>query len=149
MEFMVLPFTTNEIIENLVNNLRQYIISDNYIKIQEKPVLSISNPSKFNNVKKAISSIRKKAKLKKIGEIFIFYPFIGNFTAQNFLTDFDVTYDFSKVDLFEHTIIKGNILYYSGIIYKNWILNELNFNFSVYRSCSLNYKNFNDYKFNF
>lgn len=25
------------------------------------------------------------------------------------------------------------------------ILNELNFNFSVYRSCSLNYKNFNDY----
>ena len=137
--------TTNEIIENLVNNLKQYIISDNYIKIQEKPVLSISNPSKFNTVKKVISSIRKKAKLKKIGEIFIFYPFIGNFTAQNFLTDFDATYDFSKVDLIEHTIIKGNILYYSGIIYKNLILNELNFNFSVYRSCSLDYKNFDDY----
>ena len=137
--------TTNETIENLINNLKQYIISENYIKIEKKPVISISNPSKLNNTKKVISIIRKKAKLKKIGEIFIFYPFIGNFTAPKFLPGFDATYDFSKVDLIEHTIIKGNILCYSGFIYKNLILNELNFNFSVYRSCSLNYENFNDY----
>ena len=89
--------------------------------------------------------MRKKAKVKKIGEIFIFYPFIGNFTAQTFLTDFDAAYDFSKLDLFKHTMIKGNILYYSGIIYKNLILNKLNLNFSVYRSCVLNYENFKDY----
>ena len=137
--------TTNEIIENLVNNLKQYIMSDNYIKIGKKPVISISNPSKISNIKNVISIMRKKAKLNKIGKIFIFYPFIGNFTANKFLTDFDATYDFSKVDLIEHTMIKGNILYYSGIVYKNLILNELNFNFSLYRSCFLNYENFDDY----
>ena len=42
-------------------------------------------------------------------------------------------------------IIIPKILYYSGIIYKNLILNKLNFNFSLYRSCTLNYKNFKDY----
>jgi hypothetical protein len=120
-------------------------MSDNYIKIGKKPVISISNPSKISNIKNVISIMRKKAKLNKIGKIFIFYPFIGNFTANKFLTDFDATYDFSKVDLIEHTMIKGNILYYSGIVYKNLILNELNFNFSLYRSCFLNYENFDDY----
>lgn len=135
---------TEEIIENLINNLEQYIKSNNYIKFGDKPVISISKPSKFSNIKNILRHIRKKAK-KVIGRIFIFYPFTGNFTEKKFFTQFDAAYDFSKIDLIEHIIIKPNILYYSGIIYKNLILNKFNFNFSIYRTCNLNYKNFNDY----
>ena len=132
------------IIKILINNIQQFLIHDNYIKIGEKPVLSISNSSTFINTKNIISNLRKEAK-KKIGEIFILYPFKGNFTEKKFMTEFDATYDFSQVDLFEHIIIKSNILYYVGIIYKNLILNQLNFNFTLYRSCYLNYKKFDDY----
>ena len=132
------------IIQILINNIQQFLIHDNYIKIAEKPVLSISKSSIFIDIKNIISNLRKEAK-KKIGEIFILYPFKGNFTEKKFMTEFDATYDFSQVDLFEHIIIKSNILYYVGIIYKNLILNQLNFNFTLYRSCYLNYKKFDDY----
>ena len=136
----------NKTLENLINNIQQYLISDNYIKIMEKPVLSISEPNLFFNIKDIISNIQKKAKKNKIGELFLLYPFAGNFTDNIFLTEFDATYDFSQIDLFDHFTTNPNILYYSGIIYKNLILNQLNFNFSFYRSCYLNYKIFDDYR---
>ena len=135
----------NETLENIINNLKKYFLSDNYIKIRKKPVLSIIKPFQFNNSRLLVRLLREKAKELEIGEIFIFYPFTGNFTENKFLTEFDATYDFSKIDLFQHTKIKHNILYYSGIIYKNLILNDFDFNFPLYRSCNLNYKNFNDY----
>ena len=134
----------NETEDILINTIQKYIVSENYIKFENKPIFSISNPTKLLS-KHFISNIRKKA-MKEIGEIFIFYPFIGNFTEKKFLSEFDGAFDFSKIDLFEHKIIKKPIiLYYSGIIYKNLILNKLNFNFTLFRSCYLNYKDFNDY----
>ena len=140
-----MKYNNTKFIENLINNLKKVIISDNYIKIRNKPALSISKPDNFFNIRKVLSLIRKKAKKMKIGDLFIFYPFTGNFTEKKFFSEFDATYDYSKIDIFEHIIIKPNILYYSGIIYKNLILNKLNFNFSLFRSCNLNYKNFKDY----
>ena len=140
-----LEYFDEQMIENLINNLKKIIISDNYIKIRNKPCLSFSKPEIILNKKELIPLIRKKAKQKKIGNLFIFYPFTGNYTEKNFLFEFDAAYDYSKIDLFEHIIIKPNILYYSGIIYKNLILNELNFNFLLFRNCILNYKDFKDY----
>ncbi len=140
-----IKYTNIETIEQLINNLKKYIISDDYIRIREKPVLSISNPNNFYNTRSILTNIRNKAKQYSIGEIFIFYPFTGNFSEKKFLKDYDAAYDFSNIDLIEHIIIKPNILYYSGIIYKNLILNKLNFNFALYRSCSLNQKKFNDF----
>ena len=70
-----------------------------------KPVLSISKPNNFVNIKKIISFIRKKSNETKIGQLFIIYPFTGNFTEKKFLTEFDAAYDYSKIDLFEHIII--------------------------------------------
>ena len=140
-----MKYSNTKLIKNLINNLKKFIISDNYIKIRNKPVFSISKPDIFINIREVLSFIRKKAKKMKIGDLFIFYPFTGNYTEKKFIFEFDATYDYSKIDLFEHIIIKPNILYYSGIIYKNLILNKLNFNFSLFRSCNLNYKNFKDY----
>ena len=134
-----------EIFENLIKNISKYIVSDNYIKIKGKPIFSISSPYNFSNINNIITKIRHELRLKEIGEIYIIYPFTGNYKDNNFLIIFDATYDFSNIDLFEHKIIIPNILYYSGIIYKNLILNELKFNFSIFRTCKLNYKNFNDY----
>ena len=54
MEFMDLPFYNTKFIENLINNLKKVIISDNYIKIRNKPALSISKPDNFFNIRKVL-----------------------------------------------------------------------------------------------
>ena len=134
-----------ELIENLISNIKKYMVSNNYIKIKQKPILSISKPYKFPNIKYVMTNIRKIAEEKGVGKIFIIYPFTDDIKGKNFSSEFDATYDFSKVDLIEHTIIKPNILYYTGIIYQNLILNKFNFNFTFFRSCVLDYKSFKDY----
>ena len=91
------------IIQTLINNITKYLISDNYIKINNRPILSIRNPYKYLNIKNIILMIRKKAKTV-IGEIFIIFPYIGNFSEDNYLREFDAIYDFSKIDLFKTSI---------------------------------------------
>ena len=126
-----------------IEKIKPYMLSDNYIQIEKKPVLSIQNPYKYLNIHNLLSAIRKEAK-KKIKSIFIFYPFTGNFNEKLFLKEFDATYDFSKIDLFKHKTNNNNILYYSGFVYKNLILNELNFDYPVFRTCYLNNKKYKD-----
>ena len=61
------------------------------------------------------------------------------------MKQFDGVYDSSKIDLFKEIKNNPNILYYSGFIYKNLILNKLNINNTLFRTCIIN-SNFNDYK---
>ena len=89
--------------------------------------------------------IRKEAK-KQIGEIFLLYPYIGNFNEKKLLVEFDGIYDFSKLDLNEDMKNFHQILYYSGIIYKNLLLNEMNIDFPLFRTCFINYGKFKDFK---
>ena len=84
----------------LVNYLKQYMKSDYYIKIKEKPILSINNPNIIMDIKNILYIFRKEAK-KEIGEIFILYPFTGNFNNKNIFVEFDAIYDFSQIDLLE------------------------------------------------
>jgi len=128
----------------LINYLKKFIISENYIKIKEKPILSINKPNKIANITKLLFFLRKKAK-KEFGEVFILYPFTGNFKLKEFLWEFDATYDFSKIDLLEDLSNSHNFLYYSGNIYKNLYLNELDINFPLFRTCYAN-KNFKDFR---
>ena len=135
-----------DLIKIFINSITKFLISDNYIKVKKKPILSINNPYKFMNIKNIILMIRKEAKIN-IGEIFIFYPYVGDFNKKFFLREFDAIYDFSNMDLVEG-IFKNNpyILYYSGIIYKNIIINELNINFTLFRACDANLRKFKAFK---
>ena len=132
------------IIKFLIDYLKQSMISENYIKFKEKPILSINKPNKILNITKLLLFLRKEAK-KEFGEIFILYPFTGNFKLKKFLREFDAIYDFSKIDLLEDISNSHNIIYYSGNIYKNLYLNKLDINFSLFRTCYAN-KYFKDFK---
>ena len=133
------------ILEILLDNIRKYLINDNYIKFNGKPILSINNPNKIKNIINIIADLRKLSE-KKIGKLFILYPFIGNYSEQSFINQFDGIYDFSKFDLFQDITNRPNIIYYSGFIYKNLILNNLDVNIKLFRTCYLNYKYYIDYK---
>ena len=134
----------NIIIDYLIKHIRKFMIRDNYIKIDSKPVLSINNPYNLYSKINIISYIRKLAE-KEIGKLFILYPFKGNYTKRKFLENFDGIYDFSNLDLFEEITNRPNIVHYSGFIYKNILLNDLNINYTIFRTCFLNHKNYKDY----
>lgn len=131
------------IIVILINDIKKYLTSKSYIVINKKPILSIENPYKFKK-KNIILMIRKEAQ-KEIGKIFIVYPFTKDFKQDYFLREFDATYDYSKINLFNTKNRTHFILYYSGIIYKNLILNNLQIDFPLFRTCNLNYKKYDDY----
>ena len=63
----------NSIIYNFINNIKIFFLFNNYIKIHNKPVLSINNPYMINNRRYIIKLLRKQAK-STIGELFIIYP---------------------------------------------------------------------------
>ena len=131
-------------IEVIIILLKKYMISSNYIRFKNIPILSIENHSNLTNINNILISIRKIAK-KIIGELFLIYPFTGNYLEKNFDKNFDGFYDFSNLDLYKDNNYKHNIRYYSGIIYKNLILNKLSINYLLFRSCYLNYHEFIDY----
>ena len=135
----------NNIFDFLIFNFRKFMISDNYIKIDDRPILSIHNPYNITKSIYIISKLRKLAKSKIGKNLFLLYPFKGNYNKQKFIKSFDALYDFSKIDLFEEITNRPNILYYSGFIYKNLILNNIDLNFTIFRTCYLNYNNFKDY----
>ena len=118
--------------------------SDNYIKLNEKPILSINNPYNLTSRVKIISALRRCAK-KKIGNIFLIYPFKGDYFNTLFFEPFDAIYDSSNIDLFKEIRNRPNILYYSGYIYKHLMLNNIYINKTLFRTCFINI-NFNDYK---
>ena len=97
------------IIDEFNKNIKNCIINKNYIKIQNKPVLSIDNPNKMKNRINVMNSLSKELNTK-IGEVFIIYQFIGNFTWVNFYENFDGTYDKLVLDLFKE--ITNRLIYY-------------------------------------
>ena len=134
-----------DIITILINNISKYLISENYIKIKGMPILSINNPVIIKKRFKIIRTLRILSK-KIIGKLFLLYPFIGNYSKPIFIKQFDAAYDFSKIDLLHEKITKKNILYYSGFIYKNLILNKIDLKFKLFRTIYVNSYNFPDYK---
>ena len=61
-------------ISNFINDIKKYLTSPNYIKINNKPVLGIYDPSAIPEVKNFLFELRKESRLQEIGEIYILSP---------------------------------------------------------------------------
>ena len=136
-----------KIIHKFINNIQKYLISDNYIKINNKPVISISNQHiLINNNRKFNILLLRNILKKRIGDVFIIYPYTSYKTKKKFYKEFDAAYDLSTIERYPDTKNISNIIHYSGMIYKNLYLNELNTKYTLFRTCELNTKEFDDYK---
>ena len=136
-----------KIIHKFINNIQKYLISDNYIKINNKPVISIGNQHILLNSNRKYNILLLRNILKKrIGDVFIIYPYTSYITKKKFYKEFDAAYDLSTIERYPDTKKISNILHYSGMIYKNLYLNELNTKYTLFRTCNLNTKEFDDYK---
>ena len=76
---------------NLINDIKKYLISEKYIKINENPVFGIYNYSQILQIKNFINNLRKAAIDNNIGDIYI----LGNF---------DEIKDYYKIKLFNFSI---------------------------------------------
>jgi hypothetical protein len=97
-------------IDKFIKDIRKYLISQNYIKIERKPILGINNISKIPCLKNNLLILRKKAKAFGIGEIFILAKFnrINDEIAQMI----DAVYEVPPNLCYKYQNIKRNICYY-------------------------------------
>lgn len=140
------PYLETEI-ETFIKNIKKYLFSKHYIKIDTKPVISISNNYVDDNFKHFISILRYKALENGIGDVFILFSITQKTKELKNLNKLDNIldgiYDLSKNSIFNNNISNNNISYYSGMIYKNIIFNKPNTNCSIYRTSLVQIKNNN------
>ena len=118
-------------LDQFIKNIKKYLLLTNYIKINGKPAIPISNPFIFQNITDIIFILREKAKINGIGEIFLFSPLNEIFNKSHFFSFFDAIYDSPNLNFVGEN---QKILYFSGILYKNLILNEIYNNFTFFRT---------------
>ena len=135
--------TFQNLLDNFVKRIKTYINSYLYIKIIKKPILSIENPLLFKRPQKALLLIRKKFQENGINNIFIICPFIKVSNNSKYTNLFDATIDSPTFDYFSNKQNYELINYYSGLIYKNILLNKKHGEKIIFRSSQLDLK-FND-----
>ena len=121
-------------LDKFIKDIRKYFVSQKYIKINGKPILSVNNPLIIQNIKDFILILRLKAKENEIGEIFILCPLNKGLNKSNYINLFDAAYDFLTINFDSESINYNHNLYYLGVIYKNILLNQLKINFTLYRN---------------
>jgi len=115
---------------NFIISIKKYIIDDRYIKIDNKPILGLYEPSKIPKLKKTMRIWRKKSREIGIGEIFILICINRNKT-QDFqdLNLFDASYEFPPRNSFQNNrILNKKTLIYSELLYKSKDFNDTNIN---------------------
>ena len=88
-------------LNNFIKNIKKYLVSENYIKINNKPAIFIENPFIFEDINETILILREKARKNGIGEIYVVFPINKCLKDSKYIQIFDAVYDLSKFDFLE------------------------------------------------
>ncbi len=83
-------------IDKFIKDIKKYLLSQNYIKINNKTIISISNNSKDEKFKQFILILKQKALENGIGEVFLLVPLIQKHNELKYINELDGVYDLSK-----------------------------------------------------
>ena len=86
------------------------MISENYINIEGKPILGINDLTKIKNLKESLLILREKARILKIGEIFILALFKN--VKDDIAQLLDGFYEFPQLLFYKYQNLKNDIYYY-------------------------------------
>ena len=128
--------------ENFIIDIKKYLVSKKYIKIQGKPLVGIFNPFDFYNTKNILRRMRDKAKEIQIGEIFLLATLIKPQT--NDIYFYDAAYEMPPKHFFKYKLMQyRNYFYYSGLIYrrKNGFINRRDDEFPVFKCNMIEFDN--------
>ena len=93
-----------------IKDIKKYLISENYIKIDGKPILGINDLTKIKNLKESLLILREKARILKIGEIFILALFKN--VKDDIAQLLDGFYEFPQLLFYKYQNLKKDIYYY-------------------------------------
>ena len=121
-----------------VNNIRKYLISDNYIKINGKPILAIYDPLIIHNLKDYLLNLRQIINESGIGELFLLGT-LYNDNNQHCKELFDACYEFPPKNLNLNNFKKNKYYYYyQGLIYNsNNNYDNKTSNYSIFKGIML------------
>ena len=122
--------------ELFIKEIKKYIKDNRYIRINEKPVIGISQVLEIKSYKDMIRIWREKAREYGIGEIYILIN-LNNYIIEN-ITDInliDAAYDFPPFDGEQFNISNSSSQTYTSLIYHNIYFKAKNF--TIYRGSML------------
>ena len=100
----------NDDIDKFIKDISKYLISQNYIKINRKPLLGINNITNIPDYKNNLLTLRQKAKTFGIGEIFILTALNKiNYEISQML---DAAYELPPTLYYNYRKSKKNLGYY-------------------------------------
>ena len=113
-------------IDKFINGIKKYLISENYIKIDGKPVIGINDITKIKNLKECLLILREKARILKIGEIFVLALFKKK--KDDIVQLLDGFYELPPTLFYKYQNLKKDInyFYYSTLLFDFKIKNKTN-----------------------
>ena len=96
--------------KKFIKDIKKYLISENYITIDGKPLLGINDLTKIKNLNESLLILREKARILKIGEIFILALFKN--VKDDIAQLLDGFYEFPQLLFYKYQNLKKDIYYY-------------------------------------
>ena len=130
--FLVQNYSLDDI-PQFVQDIKKYLISENYIKIKGKPAFGIYDPSTIPDLRITLLTFRKEVKDKGIGGIYILanskkIPLLA-------MTFFDAAYDVPPTEFYQYGGSRKitYYFYYSSILFHTKLLTTKFANMTLYQ----------------
>ena len=136
--FLVQKYNLKQI-DKFINDIKKYLISPNYIKVQNKPILGIFDPSSIPEVKKYLVTLREEAKKQDIGEIYILSP--ADRIPRMVVHFIDAAFDMNPQEYHQYKYLRINeYLYYSSsLLFHTKLPNKKYENYTLFHGNVIEY----------
>lgn len=136
--FLVQKYNLNNI-DKFVNDIKKYLISPKYIKIQNKPIVGIYDPSSIPEIKTFLVKLREEARKQEIGEIYILAP--SERIPRMVVNFIDGAFDMNPREYYKYRYSKENEQFYysSSLIFHTKLKNKKYENYTLFRGNVIEY----------
>ena len=126
-------------IEKFVNDIKKYLISQYYIKVQNKSIVGIYDPASIPEVKLFLIKLREEARKQGIGEIYILAS--SERIPRMVINFIDAAYEMNPKEYHQYKYLKVNEYYYysSSLIFHTKIKNKKYDNYTIYHGNIIEY----------
>ena len=126
-------------IDKFVNDIKKYLISPIYIKIENKPIVGIYDPSSIPEIKTFLVKLRLEARKQDIGQIYILAP--TERIPRMVINFIDATFNMNPTEYHQYRYSKTIEYYYysSSLIFHTKIKSKKYENYTLYHGNVIEY----------
>ena len=126
-------------IDKFVNDIKRYLISPNYIKIENKPIVGIYDPSSIPEIKTFLVKLRLEARKQDIGQIYILAP--TERIPRMVMNFIDAAFNMNPTEYHQYRYSKTIEYYYysSSLIFHTKIKSKKYENYTLYHGNVIEY----------